>query len=228
MDCFSKTHAQVTQQESQVNARRCPWRIASWCTGCRSCHRASTATNERFKGIHAGVCRANPRVICRSAVAGEHCEAGSVFHAQQTHAGDGKQPPLVPRSGCFPHLMRGVRWPARRGMGEAQCLSAQVWAGGARGAEATPDVGGVRAPPGALGAGARGQGEASYPHRTTHWSGRATAGIVGRREAVPVARRSPRAFGFEDPAGAITRDPCSPGKEGVCSLPKGMIRVLLG
>jgi hypothetical protein len=35
-----------------------------------------------------------------------------------------------------------------------------------------------RGPPGALGAGAGGQGGTSYPHRTTHWSGRATADVV--------------------------------------------------
>lgn len=31
------------------------------------------------------------------------------FGRPTAHAGDGKQPPLVPRSGCLPRLMRGVR-----------------------------------------------------------------------------------------------------------------------
>ena len=34
------------------------------------------------------------------------------FPAQQGHAGDGKQPPLVPRSGCSPRLMPGVSAPS--------------------------------------------------------------------------------------------------------------------
>jgi hypothetical protein len=63
-----------------------------------------------------------------------------------------------------------VRWPARRGAGRALCPQAGVGAGGSRGEAPMPDVSGLRAPPGALGPGLCGRGEAPYPHRTRHWS----------------------------------------------------------
>src|SRR5439155_27209202 len=61
-------------------------------------------------------------------------------------------------------------------------------------------------PPGRPGSGAMWPGRVRYPHRTTHWSGRATVGIRGRRGAVHVARRSPPAFGCRRSRGGEKRE----------------------
>src|SRR2546422_7013613 len=100
------------------------------------------------------------------------------------------------------------------------------WFGGPRGGwsarRGTPQRGGVRVaqsarkpcqlsevcgtPPGRPGSGAMWPGRVRYPHRTTHWSGRATVGIRGRRGAVHVARRSPEAFLRHEVASFTARD----------------------
>lgn len=49
--------------------------------------------------------------------------------------------------------MRGVRWPAPRGVGGALAPEVAVGLGGGRGSGHLPGVGGVRRVPGALGAG---------------------------------------------------------------------------
>src|SRR6266571_6667650 len=85
---------------------------------------------------------------------------------------------LILRSGYRRRLKRGVRWPARRVVGGALYPRArgERVASAARRSCRSSEVGGM--PPGALGAGLGPQPLGVYPHRTTHWSGRATMGIM--------------------------------------------------